>query len=170
MSRKRAEILRAAARYRDDTSSVTTVAEWRDMAEEMGVDHMGGRAVTADQPSSTMWTSELVERRLRDANVEARPLPPTGRHIFMSVPARSYELAGGDEVQVFLYPDSVSRARDTAKLDKQRVAPPNMMIKWRARPTLVIDGNLAAIIITNDDARRQRVRDALSPLGKPNDR
>jgi hypothetical protein len=170
MSRKRAEILRAAARYRDDTSSVTTVAEWRDMAEEMGVDHMGGRAVTADQPSSTMWTSELVERRLRDANVEARPLPPTGRHIFMSIPARSYELAGGDEVQVFLYPDSVSRARDTAKLDKQRVAPPNMMIKWRARPTLVIDGNLAAIIITNDDARRQRVRDALSPLGKPNDR
>ena len=169
-SRKRAEILRAAARYRDDTSSVTTVAEWRDMAEEMGVDHMGGRAVTADQPPSTMWTSELVERRLRDAHIEARPLAPTGRHIFMSIPARSYELADGDEVQVFLYPDSASRTRDTEKLDKQRVAPPNMMIKWRAQPTLVMDGNLAAIIITNDEARRQRVRDALSPLGKPNDR
>jgi hypothetical protein len=50
MSRKRAEILRAAARYRDDTSSVTTVAEWRSMAEEMGVEHMGGRAVTTDRP------------------------------------------------------------------------------------------------------------------------
>ena len=46
-SRKRAEILQAVARYRDDTSSVTTVAEWRDMAEEMGVDRMGGRAVPA---------------------------------------------------------------------------------------------------------------------------
>jgi hypothetical protein len=170
MSRKRAEILRAAARYRDDTSSVTTVAEWRDMAEEMGVDHMGGRAVTTDQPPSIMWTSELVERRLRDANIQARPLPPTRRHIFMSIPGRSYELAEGDEVQVFVYPDSASRARDTEKLDKQRVAPPNMMIKWRAQPTLIIDGNLAAIIITNDEARRQRVRDALSVLGKPNDR
>jgi len=170
MSRKRAEILRAAARYRDDTSSVTTVAEWRDMAEEMGVDHMGGRAVTADQPPSIMWTSELVERRFRDANIQARPLPPTRRHIFMSIPGRSYELAEGDEVQIFVYPDSASRARDTEKLDKQRVAPPNMMIKWRAQPTLVMDGNLAAIIITNDEARRQRVRDALSALGKPNDR
>ena len=49
-SLKRAEILRAVARYRDDTSSVTTVAEWRDMAEEMGVEHMGGRAVTPDPP------------------------------------------------------------------------------------------------------------------------
>jgi hypothetical protein len=169
-SRKRAEILRAVARYRDDTSSVTTVAEWRDMAEEMGVEHMGGRAVMAEPPPPTLWTSELVERRLRDANIEAHPLPPTGRHIFMTIPARTYELVGGDELQVFLYPDSASRVSDTSKLDKDRVAPPNMMIKWRAQPSLVIDGNLAAIIITNDEARRQKVRDALSPLDKPNDR
>jgi hypothetical protein len=39
-----------------------------------------------------------------------------------------------------------------------------MMIKWRAQPTMVIDRNLAAIIITNDEARRQKLRDALSPL------
>jgi hypothetical protein len=44
------------------------------------------------------------------------------------------------------------------------------MIKWRAQPTLIIDGNLAAIVITNDEARRQRVRDALSSPEKPNDR
>ena len=169
-SRKRTEILRAVARYRDDTSSVTTVAEWRDMAEEMGVDHMGGRAATGDQRTPPTWTPELVEWRLHDANVEARLVPPTGRHIFMSIPARSYELTGGDELQVFLYPDSASRATDTGKLDRQRVAPPTMMIKWRAQPSLVIDGNMAAIIITNDEARRQRVRDALSPLDKPNDR
>jgi len=49
-SRKRAEILQAVARYRDDTSSVTTVAEWREMAEEMGVKNMGGRAVPAEPP------------------------------------------------------------------------------------------------------------------------
>ena len=169
-SRKRAEILRAVARYRDDTSSVTTVAEWRDMAEEMGVDQMGGRAATVGNATPATWTPELVERRLHDANIELRPLPETGRHIFMSIPPRSYELAGGDELQVFLYPDSASRASDTGKLDSRRVAPPNMMIKWRAQPSLVTDGNMAAIIITNDEARRQRVRDALSPPDKPNDR
>ena len=40
--RKRPAILLAAARYRDDTSFVTTVAEWRDMARAMGVANMGG--------------------------------------------------------------------------------------------------------------------------------
>ena len=43
-SAKRAEILLAARRYRDDTTSVTSVEEWRTMAIEMGVDAMGGRA------------------------------------------------------------------------------------------------------------------------------
>ncbi|HVF40074.1 MAG TPA: hypothetical protein VM939_09240 [Gemmatimonadaceae bacterium] len=40
--RKRAEILKAAARYRDNTSFVTTPREWREMATMMGVQNMGG--------------------------------------------------------------------------------------------------------------------------------
>lgn len=39
---KRAAILRAAAAYRDDTTAVTSVAEWRAMAAMMGVERMGG--------------------------------------------------------------------------------------------------------------------------------
>jgi hypothetical protein len=41
-SKKRETILRAAAAYRDDTTAITTVAEWRDMAAMMGVERMGG--------------------------------------------------------------------------------------------------------------------------------
>jgi hypothetical protein len=162
-SRKRAEILRAAARYRDDTTSVMTVADWRNMAVEMGVNHMGGPAVGAARADTLTraWSSELVEERLRAAGIAARALPPSGRHIFMSIPAKSYELVGGDELQLFVYPDSASRAHDTARIDTVRVAPPGMMIKWRAQPSMVIDGNMAAIIITNDEARRQKLRDAL---------
>jgi hypothetical protein len=184
-ARKRAEILLAAQRYRDDTTSVMSVDEWRSMAISMGVAQMGGPAIGAavatpatqtpddahaghaghTMPRDTSWTSDMVERRLRDAGVTARALPSTGRHIFMSIPAQSYELAGGDELQLFIYPSIAAREADTDKLDVQRVAPPNMMIKWRAQPTMVIDRNLAAIIITNDEARRQQLRDALSPLG-----
>lgn len=40
--RKREEILRAAERYRDATSFVMTQAEWREMAQAMGVQNMGG--------------------------------------------------------------------------------------------------------------------------------
>jgi len=42
--RKRAEILLAASRYRDNTSYVITPPEWREMAQAMGVENMGGPA------------------------------------------------------------------------------------------------------------------------------
>jgi hypothetical protein len=44
-SRKRAEILLAAERYRDDDSFVMTREEWRAMSVAMGVENMGGPAV-----------------------------------------------------------------------------------------------------------------------------
>jgi hypothetical protein len=44
-NRKRAEILRAVDRYRDDTSFVMTDAAWRTMSEHMGVENMGGPAI-----------------------------------------------------------------------------------------------------------------------------
>lgn len=43
--RKRAEILRAASRFRDDTTEVMTIEGWRRMAQMMGRDNMGGPAV-----------------------------------------------------------------------------------------------------------------------------
>jgi hypothetical protein len=43
--RKRAEIMRAVELFRDDTSYVTTVDEWRQMAVGMGLHNQGGPAV-----------------------------------------------------------------------------------------------------------------------------
>ena len=43
--RKRAEILLAAERFRDDTSYVMSVEAWRAMTEHMGVHNMGGPSV-----------------------------------------------------------------------------------------------------------------------------
>jgi hypothetical protein len=44
-NKKRAEILLAAGRYRDNTSFVMSVDEWRQMAAHMGQQNMGGPAV-----------------------------------------------------------------------------------------------------------------------------
>jgi hypothetical protein len=41
---KRRMILEAAARYRDSTSSITSLEEWKSMAESMGAANMGGVA------------------------------------------------------------------------------------------------------------------------------
>jgi hypothetical protein len=43
-SAKRRTILEAAAAYRDSTSSITSVEEWKSMAEAMGISNMGGPA------------------------------------------------------------------------------------------------------------------------------
>ncbi len=53
---KRAEILKAAARYRDDTSFVMTRAEWLSMSNSMGVNNMGGPAMDflPDLPVATV--------------------------------------------------------------------------------------------------------------------
>ncbi|MFL5578342.1 MAG: hypothetical protein ACJ79S_20500, partial [Gemmatimonadaceae bacterium] len=52
-ARKRAEILLAARRFRDDTSYVMPVEAWRTMAQHMGVENMGGPAVGFLQPLPT---------------------------------------------------------------------------------------------------------------------
>ncbi|MFN2565905.1 MAG: hypothetical protein ABR499_12990 [Gemmatimonadaceae bacterium] len=54
--RKRAEILLAAHRFRDDTSYVMPVEAWRTMAQHMGVENMGGPAVNfaAELPTPTV--------------------------------------------------------------------------------------------------------------------
>jgi hypothetical protein len=54
--RKRAEILRAIELFRDNTSYVTTVDEWRQMAVGMGVHNQGGPAVgyLAELPTPTV--------------------------------------------------------------------------------------------------------------------
>ncbi|HEY0808553.1 MAG TPA: hypothetical protein VGD49_00270, partial [Longimicrobiales bacterium] len=54
--RKRAEIVLAARRYRDDTSFVMSVDEWRQMTQHMGQNNMGGPAVAflPDFPTPTV--------------------------------------------------------------------------------------------------------------------
>jgi hypothetical protein len=61
--RKRAEILRAARLYRDDTSYVMPVQAWLTMSREMGVENMGGPSVgfLTDLPTPTVTYGAVME-------------------------------------------------------------------------------------------------------------
>lgn len=61
--RKRAAILEAAKRYRDDTSYVMTRAEWLDMAKMMGVQNMGGpvSGFLAEFPEPTVERGAVMD-------------------------------------------------------------------------------------------------------------
>ncbi len=68
--RKRAEILLAAQRYRDDTTEVMSVDGWRRMSAMMGIQNMGGPAVgiLPDLPTPTVPRG-YVMRHDRDGNM-----------------------------------------------------------------------------------------------------
>jgi hypothetical protein len=61
--RKRAEIMIAARRYRDDTSYVMPVSAWRTMSIEMGIENQGGPAVgfTPAFPTPTVSRGAVMQ-------------------------------------------------------------------------------------------------------------
>jgi hypothetical protein len=101
-SGKRAEILLAAARFRDDTSYVMPVAAWRAMSIEMGVENMGGAAVgySSSLPTPTVTRGAVMQHD-----------DQTGRMIGMKTGAMTGAHAGmdhGNSAQ-----DSTKRADST---------------------------------------------------------
>ena len=97
-NRKRAEILTAARRYRDDTSFVVSVADWRMMAEMMGLNNMGGPAV-GFLPAFPVPT---VERGAVMAGMD---------HSKMSVAAPAMP---GHDMSTMARPDSAGRLSEAA--------------------------------------------------------
>ncbi|MGE0158686.1 MAG: hypothetical protein AB7T31_04690 [Gemmatimonadales bacterium] len=74
---KRAEILRAAERYRDDSSFLMTEQEWREMAVGMGVHNMGGAAVgvLSPLPEATLERGAVMDHAAHAAPTAAPTQP-----------------------------------------------------------------------------------------------
>ena len=79
----------------------------------------------------------------------------------MAVPGIALDLGTGANVQIFLYGDAAARGADTDSLDVSRGAPRGASVPWRGPATLVTDNNMAAIVVTGDDALRARISNAL---------
>ncbi len=90
-NRKRAEIMRAAARFRDDTSYVMPVAAWRTMSLAMGVENMGGPAVNFLTALPTPSVTRGAVMQHDDA---------TGKMIGMKTGAMTGAMAGMDHSQM----------------------------------------------------------------------
>ena len=68
--RKRAEILKAASRYRDDKSFIVSLDDWREMAAMMGVQNMGGpaRGFLAEFPAPTVERGAVMSHTSHGAS------------------------------------------------------------------------------------------------------
>jgi hypothetical protein len=80
-NRKRQEILLAARRYRDATSFVQSESEWREMAEMMGLENMGGSPVNflPDLPTPTVERGAVMSEMDHSKMAPAKPMkkPPS---------------------------------------------------------------------------------------------
>ena len=109
--RKRAEILRAARLYRDDTSYVMPVQAWLTMSREMGVENMGGPSVgfLPDLPTPTVTYGAVMEH---DGQ--------TGKMTGMKVGQMTGAVAGMDHAHV----PGAAIPRDTMAMDHVRMNMP----------------------------------------------
>ena len=120
-------------------------------------------ADAADRGGDSAAVSELSVAEVEALLVTAGFQPERGEAVhqsFLAVEGIVVRVPGA-ELQVYLYDDAAARARDTSRLDRARVAPPDMMISWIMPPSLVETDNAAIIILTEDEALRSRITDAL---------
>ena len=109
--------------------------------------------------SRLQWTLANLEEVLRKNGLNPVRSGPVTQP-FLGGEGVLYKI-GKAELQVYLYADAGAVARDTDPLDTTRVAPPTIQVSWRMPPTLIVDNNMAAILLTRDNALRRKIRAAI---------
>jgi hypothetical protein len=113
-------------------------------------------------PRTGKWALCSVEKRLEQSGfVLRKAVLPGPKRAGFSVTPTTYML-GSARLEVFLYPDEVSLARDWATLDTLTASPRGTTPAWEAPPTLVRSANLAALFISDSPTKSDRLALALT--------
>jgi hypothetical protein len=72
-----------------------------------------------------------------------------------------YSLARS-RLEVFIYGDEASVARDIARIDTLTVSPPGVTTSWEGTPLLIRSGNLAAVFVGDNPRQAERLTLALT--------
>lgn len=121
-----------------------------------------GAQASPSCPRTGKWALCSVEKRLRQSGFVVKPVPgPSPRRAGFSIAPAVYRL-GRARLEVFIYGDETSLARDVAKLDTVAVAPRGSVNKWGGIPTFVRTGNLVAVFLTDNPTHADRLSLALT--------
>ena len=121
-----------------------------------------GAEASSSCPRTGKWALCSVEKRLRQSGFVVTPVPgaPPRRAGFSVAPVL-YRL-GRARLEVFIYDNETSLARDVAKLDTVTVAPRGSAANWGGLPTFVRAGNLVAVFLTDNPTHADRLSLALT--------
>jgi hypothetical protein len=147
-------VLAACAPAADKQAKVDAVARTAIAAESSVA------ATAALLPSTGKWDEpHLVERLVRAGLApQARPDEKAGK--YWKAPLFAYQV-GSAMLHVYLYSDSLARKAVVATLDTLQAAPPGVTGVYPLRHILIVQNNLAAVLVGGSDAQQERVRLAL---------
>jgi hypothetical protein len=112
-------------------------------------------------PGTGHWESCTVFDRLERAGL-APQRGDTVRYPFLSVPGQTWRL-GRETIHMFRYRDSTARHTDSARLDSARARPlTDSVTTWPGTPTLLVNDNLLAILLSENEEQVERVSLALT--------
>ena len=143
-----------------DSSADRAAAEERTARESIAASNeVATRAAAA--PSTGLWTEELLVERLVRAGVAPRAVTDVPEGPEWMQAKRLYFRAGGGELHVWIYTDSVARAAVTSLLDASTATPSGRAVTYEPPLTLVVQNNLAAVITGGDGRNHERIMLAL---------
>jgi hypothetical protein len=119
-------------------------------------------------PGTVHWESCTVFDRLERAGL-APQRGDTIRFPFLTVAGQTWRI-GKATIHVFRYRDSLSRRTDWIALDSTRALPKgDTLPAWSGTPTLLVNDNLLAILLSENGEQIERVSLALTagPPPKP---
>ena len=120
-----------------------------------------GPALLPACPGTGHWEPCTVFDRLERAGLA----PQRGDSLrlpFLTVDGQTWRL-GAATIHVFRYRDSLARHRDVAPLDSLHARPTgDTLTSWPGTPTLLVNDNLLAILLSENEEQVERVTLALT--------
>lgn len=117
-------------------------------------------AAATAMPSNGKWDEPHLVERLVRAGLAPQSLHSEKGELFWKVPVLAYQL-GPSVLHVYLYEDSLARKAVTSTLDTLTAAPPGKTGVYPLRHILIVQNNLAAVLVGGSDVQQERVRLAL---------
>jgi hypothetical protein len=117
-------------------------------------------ASAASLPSTGKWDEPHLVERLVRAGLAPQARPAEKAEKYWKAPLLAYQV-GYAMLHVYLYPDSLARKAVVATLDTLQAAPPGTIGTYPPRHILIVQNNLAAVLVGGSDAQQERVRLAL---------
>ncbi|HXD24217.1 MAG TPA: hypothetical protein VN613_12725, partial [Gemmatimonadaceae bacterium] len=117
-------------------------------------------AAAASLPSTGKWDEPHLVERLVRAGLAPQARPAEKAEKFWKAPLLAYQV-GPAMLHVYLYPDSVARRAIVATLDTLQIAPKGTAAVYPVPHNLIVQNNLAAVLVGGNETQQERVRLAL---------